>query len=40
MNYLEYVDFLMDEFGIPEEKACQIADLEFSEESYDADDYV
>lgn len=37
MNYLEYVENLMDQ-GYSEDLACRIADQEFNPD-YDADDY-
>ena len=38
MNYLETIDFLMEEYGMSEENACRIADMEFNPD-YSADDY-
>ena len=38
MNYLELVEFLMDEFGMTEADACREADAQFNP-NYDADDY-
>lgn len=38
MNILQYIDFLMDEYGMSEEEAGRIADLEFNTD-YNADDY-
>lgn len=38
MSYLEYVEFLMDEYGMSEADACRCADLEFRDD-YDPDDY-
>lgn len=38
MNYLEYIDYLMDEMGMSEEDACREADREFNPD-YCADDY-
>lgn len=38
MNYLEMIDFLMDEYGLDEETACREADAQFNPD-YNADDY-
>lgn len=38
MNYLELVEFLMDEYGMSEDAACREADVQFNP-NYDADDY-
>lgn len=38
MNILEYIDFLMNEYGMNEEEAGRIADMEYNPE-YNADDY-
>ena len=38
MNILQYIDFLMGEYGMSEEEAGRIADLEFNPD-YNADDY-
>jgi hypothetical protein len=38
MNYLELVEFLMDEYGLDEDTACREADAQLNPE-YDADDY-
>lgn len=37
MTYLEYVEFLMDEYGLSEADASHVADMEFSDD-YSADD--
>ena len=39
MNYLETVDYYMNEWHLDEETACRIADSEFFPEEYNADDY-
>ena len=38
MNYLQYIDFLMEEMGLDEDTACRVADMEFNP-NYSADDY-
>lgn len=38
MNYLELVEFYMDEYGMDEETACRLADMDTNPE-YSADDY-
>lgn len=38
MNYLEIVEYYMDEYGLDEETACRIADMETNPD-YNADDY-
>ena len=38
MNYLELVDFLMDEYGLDEDTACREADAQLNP-NYNADDY-
>ena len=38
MNYLELVDFYMEEYGMDEDAACRLADMETNPE-YSADDY-
>ena len=38
MNYLELVEFLMDEYGLDEDTACREADAQTNPE-YNADDY-
>ena len=38
MNYLELVEFYMEEYGMDEESACRCADAD-TNPNYDADDY-
>ena len=38
MNILEYIDFLMEEYGMSEEDAGRCADAEFNPD-YNPDDY-
>lgn len=38
MNYLELVEFFMDEYGMDEENACRCADLELIPD-YNSEDY-
>jgi hypothetical protein len=38
MNYLEIVEFLMDEYGLDEDTACREADAQTNPD-YNADDY-
>lgn len=38
-NYLELVEFLMDEYGLDEDTACREASAELYPETYNADDY-
>ena len=39
MNYLELIDFLMEEYGMDEGAACRIADMELNDD-YEPDDYL
>ena len=39
MNYLELVEFLMNEYGMDEDTACREASAELHPETYDANDY-
>lgn len=39
MNYLELVDYLMDEYGMDEDTACREASAELYPDTYDANDY-
>lgn len=38
MNYLETVNFYMEEYGMSEDDACRCADADFNPD-YNADDY-
>ena len=38
MNYLELIDYYMDEYGLDEETACRCADRDTNPD-YCADDY-
>ena len=38
MNFLEIVEYCMEEYGMDEETACRIADAE-TNPNYDPDDY-
>lgn len=39
MNFLELVDYYMDECGYDEELACRLATYDLHPEDYCADDY-
>ena len=39
MNFLELVDYYMDECGYDEELACRLATYDLHPEMYDANDY-
>lgn len=38
MNYLELIEMYMDKYGLDEDTACRMADMDTNPE-YDADDY-
>lgn len=38
-NFLELVEYYMDEYGYEEDLACRLASQELYPETYDANDY-
>ncbi len=39
MNYLQLVDYYMNEYGYDEDLACRLAHADLHPETYSADDY-